>query len=131
MDEKQKEQAEEWFERGKHDIEMAQLLCDKRGYIDIITLHIQQALEKYMKGLLVYNGREYKRTHDLTLLLNMIGEFNKNLKEFSDLCNIASKFYIEDRYPPGQLPEYSYEEIERILKQALSMIRKIKQMINL
>jgi len=85
MDEKQKEQAEEWFERGKHDIEMAQLLCDKRGYIDIITLHIQQALEKYMKGFLVYNGREYKRTHDLTLLLNMIGEFNKNLKEFSDL----------------------------------------------
>ena len=32
MDDAFKKQAGEWFERGRHDIETAQLLYDQRGY---------------------------------------------------------------------------------------------------
>ena len=49
MDEAFKKQAEEWFERGLHDIETAQLLYDERGYTDSIAYHIQQAIEKYLR----------------------------------------------------------------------------------
>ncbi len=47
MDEGLKQQALEWFERGDHDIETAQLLCDEQGHTDAIAYHIQQAIEKY------------------------------------------------------------------------------------
>lgn len=40
MDEAFKKQAAEWFERGCHDIETAQLLFDERGYTDSIAYHI-------------------------------------------------------------------------------------------
>jgi HEPN domain-containing protein len=40
-----RQQVTEWFERGDHDIETAQLLYDERGYTDTIAYHIQQALE--------------------------------------------------------------------------------------
>jgi HEPN domain-containing protein len=53
MDEELRKQALEWFERGNHDIETAQLLYDEHGYTEIIAYHIQQAIEKYLKGYLV------------------------------------------------------------------------------
>ncbi|GIV15064.1 MAG: hypothetical protein KatS3mg022_0499 [Armatimonadota bacterium] len=50
MDDLLKQQAMEWFVRGDHDIETAQLLYDQDGYTDSIAYHIQQAMEKYLKG---------------------------------------------------------------------------------
>lgn len=57
MDKAFKKQAEEWFERGRHDIESAHLLYQHRGHTDSIAGHIQQAIEKYLKeGYLVLCG---------------------------------------------------------------------------
>ncbi len=53
MDEQLKAQSEEWFERGKRDIETARLLFEHKGYADVIAYHIHQAIEKYLKGFLV------------------------------------------------------------------------------
>ncbi|HUT04931.1 MAG TPA: HEPN domain-containing protein [bacterium] len=58
MDEAFRRQAEEWFERGRHDIETAQLIYEQYGYTDSIVYHIQQAIEKYLKGYLVLRGRK-------------------------------------------------------------------------
>lgn len=67
------QQAKEWFERGDHDIEMAQLLYDENGYTDTIAFLIQQGVEKYLKGFLVFHGKKIEkayRTHDLGFLPN-------------------------------------------------------------
>jgi len=56
MDDVFKKQAGEWFERGRHDIETAQLLYEERGHTDSIAYHIPQAREKYLKGYLVVHG---------------------------------------------------------------------------
>jgi len=42
MDDALKKQALEWFTRGDHEIETAQLLFDEKGYTDSIAYHIQQ-----------------------------------------------------------------------------------------
>lgn len=57
MDEGLKRQAQEWFERGDHDIETAQFLYGESGYADVIACHIQQAIEKYLRGYLVLQGQ--------------------------------------------------------------------------
>ena len=38
----------EWFERGKHDIEVAKILLAEEEYIDVVLFHIHQAVEKYL-----------------------------------------------------------------------------------
>ena len=76
MDKAFKKQAEEWFERGRHDIETAQLLYDERGYTDSIAYHIQQAIEKYLKGHLVLHGKKPPKIHELDTLLNRILDFD-------------------------------------------------------
>lgn len=46
----------EWIERGKHDLEVAKILLAEGEYPDMVLFHIHQAVEKYLKGFLIYNG---------------------------------------------------------------------------
>jgi HEPN domain-containing protein len=125
MDKAYRNQAAEWFERGRHDIETAQLLYEEQGYTDSIAYHIQQALEKYLKGYLVLHGRKPPRIHELDALLYRIATFDDSFNDFLELCEKASRYYIEDRYPPGPLVEYEYNEMKNDLDQAMELIKNI------
>lgn len=116
MDEGFKKQAREWFERGRHDIETAQILYEQRGYTDTIAYHVQQALEKHLKGYLVWHGKRPPRPHELDTLLDQVTTIDDRLSEYLDLCEKATRFYVEDRYPPGPPVEYSPEEIREDLE---------------
>ena len=121
-----KKQALEWFERGNHDIETAQLLYKEKGYTDTIAYHIQQAIEKYLKGYLVFNGKKPPKIHEVDTLLKEIGKIDASLMTFLDLCEKASRYYLEERYPPGPLVEYEYSEIKKDLDKATELIKKIQ-----
>jgi len=128
MDEGFKQQAIEWFERGDRDIETPQLLYDERGYTDAIAYHIQQAIERYLKGYLVLHGRKPPRIHEVDSLLETASQLRANLYErFIDLCERASRSYVEDRYPPGPPADYSYEEIEADLGSAWELVKLIRR----
>ncbi len=126
MDKGFEKQAEERFERGRHDIETAQLLYDERGYTDSIVYHIQQAIEKHLKGYLVLHGRRPPKIHELDTLLNHISTFDKSFEHFIDLCEKASRYYVENRYPPGPPVEYGYEEVKEDLDKAWDLIKRIR-----
>jgi HEPN domain-containing protein len=97
MDDALKKQALEWFTRGDHEIETAQLLFDEQGYTDSIAYHIQQAIEKYLKGYLVLKGQKPPWVHELDTLLNLIEKFDTDLYlPFIELCEKATRYYIED-----------------------------------
>lgn len=127
MDEGLEKQATEWFERGQHDVEMAQLLYDEGGYTDTIAFLVQQALEKYLKGFLVSKGITPRKTHNIDFLLKKAIEHDKDFEEFIDLCQRATKYYIDTRYPPSPIPQYSYEEIKVDLDKAWTLIKKVQR----
>jgi len=90
MDEGFKQQASEWFERGDREIETAQLLYDEEGYADAIAYHIEQAVEKYLKGYLVLKGQKSPWGHEVDSLLNLVGKFEADLyPQFIELCEKA------------------------------------------
>lgn len=55
----------EWIERGEHDLEVAKILLAEKGYFDAVLFHLHQAVEKYLKGFLIYKGWKLKKIHDL------------------------------------------------------------------
>jgi HEPN domain-containing protein len=131
MDEGFKQQASEWFERGDREIETAQLLYDEEGYADAIAYHIEQAVEKYLKGYLVLKGQKSPWGHEVDSLLNQLGKFEADLyPQFIELCEKVTRFYIEDRYPPGPPAEYSREEIKADLDSAWQLVKLIRQRVN-
>ncbi len=47
-------------------------------------MHIQQALEKYIKAFLIKNGWSLKRTHDLVTLAAETSKYGLDLKQYED-----------------------------------------------
>jgi HEPN domain-containing protein len=128
MDEDFRQQALEWLVRGDHDIETAELLYEGRGYADAIAYHIQQAIERYLKGYLVSKGQRPPRVHELDTLLTLVSRFQPDLHEpFIELCEKATRYYIEDRYPPGPPAEYTDEEIKADLDLTWQLVRSIRR----
>ncbi len=125
MDEAYEKQAKEWFERGDHDLETAQLLLDERGHIDVIAYHIQQTIEKYLKGFLIIHGEKPPRIHELDVLLGRVLQIAPELSQYIGLCEKASRYYIDSRYPPGPIREYSFDEVKDDLEQTRGLIQMI------
>ena len=126
MDEPFKRQAAEWFARGDHDIETADLLYNEHGHMDSVAYHIQQTIEKYLKGYLVLHGKRPPRIHELDTILNHIVPFDDSLADFLELCEKASLYYIEARYPPGPPVQYERDEIKSDLDNTWELVRRIR-----
>ena len=132
MDEGLRKQAFEWFERGDHEIETAQLLYDEHGYTDSIAYHVQQAIEKYLKGYLVFKGQKPPWLHELDTLLNLVEKHASDLYvPFIELCERATRYYIEDRYPPGPPATHDRAEIKADLDLAWQVVRAIRGKVGL
>ncbi len=127
---KRKELAEEWFLKGDHDIETAQLLFDERGYSEVICFHIHQAVEKYLKGFLVYIGVKYKWIHDSEELVKACSDIDKSFLNFLGECSSITEYYFESRYPLGDIINYSLDEVKKSLDVAYDIIDLINDKIN-
>ncbi|HID63029.1 MAG TPA: HEPN domain-containing protein [Anaerolineae bacterium] len=93
----------------------------KQGYTDVIAYHIQQAIEKYLKG------QRPPWVHELDTLLNLVSKAEPDLySPCIDLCEKATGYYFEERYPPGPPAEHSREEIKADLDLAWQLARVMR-----
>lgn len=117
----------EWFERAKRDFESAILILAYSNYYSEAIFLLHQAIEKYLKGYLIFRGWKLKKIHDIYLLLSEAIKYNKSFEDFLDFGKKLTFFYYEDRYPPGPIPEVSEEEAKEIVEKAKKIIELIKK----
>jgi HEPN domain-containing protein len=97
-------QHEQWLYFADQDLAFA-----KAGLRDGFYAHVcflsQQAVEKTMKGYLVFQGKIYPKTHGLITLHRLMSV--DWLDEHLTAIKILSEFYVPLRYPdtlPGAFP---------------------------
>jgi len=103
----------EWFLRGERDIEDAGFLLENDRALENVSFHIHQALEKYLKGFLIYNGWELEKIHDLVKLLKEAIKFDDSFTEFTEFARTVTDFYFESRYPAGYDVDYTKRRVTR------------------
>ena len=55
----------EWIEKADHDLGSAKIIYSNiPKYFDVIAFHCQQAVEKYLKSILIFFEKEFSRSHD-------------------------------------------------------------------
>ena len=108
-------------------MDVAKILLTEEGYSDVVLFHIHQAVEKYLKGFLIYKGWGLKKFHDIELLITEAKGFDDEFQKYLDLGRQLTAFYYEGRYPPGPITSYSKEEIKEILEEAEEIIDKLKE----
>ncbi len=114
----------DWFHKGDLDIRRADILLDNDDPHGA-AFHLQQGLEKYLKGYLIGRGWRLERTHDLEDLLDYAVDHNKEFGEFRGLCQVVTEYYIEERYPLLKPSELTAEEVRARVKEAKVFITKI------
>ena len=116
----------DWLEKGDHDLDDAKRLLKNGGHTDTICFHAQQAVEKYLKGYLVYKKINPRGIHHLEELAKDCARFDKGFLKFLDGSLVLTRYYIETRYPPLMPIEYTKEEANKAIEIAQEIIRFVK-----
>jgi HEPN domain-containing protein len=95
----------QWLEKADRDYNAAeQLLVQGDRFREIISFHCQQAVEKYLKALLVRRQVEFPKTHDIRKLLGWVAGVHPDLAESLNDADMLTPFGVEVRYP-GDAPQ--------------------------
>ena len=83
------------------DVQAADILLAQDGPLPVVAFHVQQAVEKYLKGYLVSRGWPLRRIHDLEVLIREAIARDADFVPFLGPCQRITEYYIETRYPLG------------------------------
>ncbi len=115
---------ERWFEKAEEDKIAAGTMLREKISPSNICFHSQQMVEKYLKGLLVYYKKKFRKVHDLLELEKNLLSVAPDIKEYEKDLDLLSQYYIETRYP-GEYPEFTLDEA----KQAFEAAKRIKKFV--
>jgi HEPN domain-containing protein len=111
---------DEWVRKAEEDAAVA-AWASGAGHYDTACLHAQQAVEKYLKALLVAQGKEFPKTHALRALFDLTGMSGSevDLDELRWLTREAS----EVRYPGESATREDAGRAVSIMKRWRSRLR--------
>lgn len=89
-------QHEEWINRGQEDIRFAKLGL-REGFYSQVCFLSQQAIEKLLKGMLIFLQRPYPKSHSLLELSKKVPELS--LEDWQERLTILDGYYVPLRYP--------------------------------
>jgi HEPN domain-containing protein len=95
-----------------------------------ICFHFQQAAEKYFKAFIVAFDLEFRKVHDLGLLLKVCSNVDASLEGLREDCEFLSAFYSEARYPVHWPTNFSREETENAFHAADRIRLVIRSKLN-
>jgi HEPN domain-containing protein len=114
-----------WLAKADQDLAVAEQLAQLTDpYWDIVVFHAQQAVEKYLKALLIRHGSRPPKIHDLGKLLDIAQEHAPQLAVFRDDCNFLSPLAVVSRYP-----DYELMSPEADGTRGLEIARRVKAMV--
>lgn len=113
---KQANEIKAWIVKGDHDLGTAKITYYHiPEYLDTVTFHCQQAIEKYLKGYLISQSTPFKFSHDLIYLLDLITEKDSEFKVYYDILSELQGYAVEIRYP-NEMIFLSKEKVEGAIK---------------
>jgi HEPN domain-containing protein len=119
----------EWIALADEDLYSAKILNSAvRKPYEIICYHCAQAVEKYLKGYLIYNDIIPEKTHNLRFLNDLCAEKNNEFQHISALCASLNRFANDIRYPH----KYDVTETDALFSlDAVEKVRNIKPMTDI
>jgi HEPN domain-containing protein len=111
---------DEWVGKAEEDVAVA-VWASGAGHYDAACFHGQQAVEKYLKALLVAQGKDFPKMHALRTLFDLTGisEAEGDLDELRWLTREAA----EVRYPGESATREDAERAVKIMKRWRARLR--------
>lgn len=120
-----KTMSSEWVSFARRDMAAAEHLQTMYpAPLEIICFHCQQAVEKALKGFLIYHGAaSVPRIHDLAALCKLCMEFVPDFGEMLEPCADLTTYAVQMRYPSSmEIEEHHMQWAVSFAKTALNTI---------
>lgn len=89
----------EWLLMAQKDLKCAKILFEHDADNEIICFHSQQAVEKYLKGYLIYISGELHEGHNVIKLCKKAMTYDESFGEYLKDLAFVNTFFLETRYP--------------------------------
>jgi HEPN domain-containing protein len=125
-----------WFRKAESDLRNVEIIfrsAEEDKPFDTVCFHCQQAVEKYLKGFLVFLDMKVIKTHNIEVLIDLISAKYPDVEIFESAV-ILTNYAIESRYP-DDFVEIAEEEAKEAYEIALRIksfvINKLNELPNL
>lgn len=95
-----------WFRKSKEDLLAAKLLLTKEdeNLFGPVVFHAQQSAEKAIKGYLAFHKIRFPKTHDMEILILLVGKHDTALSQELEPAKILTEYAVAYRYPEEKEP---------------------------
>jgi HEPN domain-containing protein len=122
----------EWLAKANEDFEFAKVnLEEGKPFFAQICFHLHQAAEKYLKAYIVAHELEFRKIHDLPLLLKICLSNDLSFEPLNDDCEYLTTYYVETRYPVHWPTHFSREETQKAFKSSTRIRSLVKEKLAL
>lgn len=91
---------QQWLAKASQDLSVAQLLLkDQFEGFEAVGFHAQQAVEKYLKAFLVRHQEEFPKTHNISVLRELVAKVDRELSNQLVPMELLTAYGVEYRYP--------------------------------
>ena len=123
-----------WFAKAEKDIRSARhSLTATPPFTDDALFHSQQAVEKALKGFLVWHDRPFRKTHDLRELSGEALKIDSSLAPMLQQASLLTPYAVIFRYPGESVDppiEEANESIAIAEKLYLGILAKIPKEVH-
>lgn len=114
-------EVDRWLRYARDDLRAAELLARQGDVPRAACFHAQQAVEKAIKGSLIFLQTGFRKTHDLELLAGLLPE-DWQLSEDPARFSRLSGWAVGPRYP-NDILEATKEDAEAAIEQARDVLQ--------
>jgi len=109
----------EWLAKAAEEFAFARVnLEGGKPFYAQICFHFHQAAEKYLKAYIVGHDLDFRKLHDLPLLLSICAVHGPAADRLREAWQYLSASYVETRYPVHWPTHFSGEEAQLALQAA-------------
>lgn len=127
----QVDEISQWIIKGDHDLGTAKITyLHIPDYLDTVTFHCQQAVEKYLKAYLIFQSITFRFSHDLIYLLDLITQNDSDFESYYDSVSELQGYAVEIRYP-NETIYLSNEKVENAIFTAKNVRELVMMKMNI
>ncbi|MDR1575856.1 MAG: HEPN domain-containing protein [Treponema sp.] len=89
-----------WLARARSSLIISKTRTNKAVYFEDLCFQAQQAVEKALKGLLIFYNVDPEKTHNLVSLIKELLKYTELPEEVTE-TSILNDYAVQARYPGG------------------------------